>query len=192
VLAQGGPLGGGFSVALMPPLAEQPLHGQLPALQLLITSPDTTPAQADALGAAMEARSAILEEDVVEGIAIRRQVGTEVSGYAVSYGFDGDVFYLGSSPEAIGKGLAAGRDGGRLLDEAAYQVLLDRMPVDAFFTGYVHGKRLVDLIEANVPADAENVDNALFEAAAVFDGIGLSMSISPERVNGVLYLVSLD
>jgi hypothetical protein len=192
LLAEGGPLEGAFAAGLMPPQPGQPVLGELPALQILITSPDTTVTQADALGAAMEGRDAVLGDDVVEGVSIHRQVGTEMSGYAVAYGFDGDVFYLGSSPDAIGKGAAAQRDGTGMGNEAAYQVLLDAMPGNAFFTSYVQGGRLLEVLEANVPVGAENVANLAFEAAAAFDGIGLSLSISPERIEGVFYLVLLD
>ncbi|MBN1660412.1 MAG: hypothetical protein JXA93_18580 [Anaerolineae bacterium] len=191
LLAPGGPLSGAFALSITPPLPAQPLLGSVPSLQFLATSPDTDSAQAAALGVALKDSGAILGDSTVEGIAIHHQVGTAASGYALAYGFDGSTFYLGSSPEVIGLGLTAQRDGSGLVTQPAYQAFLQAVPNRAFYIGYVDGGHFLDLVQANTPAD-QGVDGSLFALASGFDGIGIGLALTPERLDGVLSLVILE
>ena len=196
LIAPGGPLSGSFAVAITPPLPGQPVLSDVPAFQFLATSPDTTGAQMEALRAAVESSGAVFGDDTVDGLAIRRLVGTEASGYAPAYGL-GDVsfyaagsFYADSSPEAIGQALAAQREGRGLVTQPAYQVFLQAVPDRAFYVGYIDGQHLLSLNQANTPAD-QPADDWLTMAGS-FDGLGLGVAVTPERVDGVLYLVILE
>ncbi|HSJ55621.1 MAG TPA: hypothetical protein VLC95_00470 [Anaerolineae bacterium] len=191
LVAPGGPLSGAFAAAITPPPPGQPVFSGVPALQFLATSPDTARLQADALEVAWQEAGGVLADGLVEGIPIRRQVGLEISGYSPAYGFDGGTFYLGSSPEAIAGGLAAQRENRGLVTQHAYQVFVDALPDEPFYVAYLNGEPFLELVGANVPAD-QDVDDSLYAMIGGLDGIGFGLALTPERLDGVIYLVILE
>jgi hypothetical protein len=188
LVAPGGPLSGAFAAAILPPLPAQPVFSGVPALQFLATSPDTARLQAEALEQALHSRGGVFAGDSVEGVPIRRQVGLEISGYAPAYGFDDGTFYLGSSPAAIGKGLVARREDNGLVAQPAYNVFRDALPEEAFYAAYLNGDSFLELLQANTP-DAQSVGEPTAAMLSAFDGIGFGLALTPERLDGVLYLV---
>lgn len=183
-----GPLTGDFALAITPPLPEQPISQGLPAGQLLILARDASEAQMANVRAAMEGRGAVFGpgEVEVEGVALQTQAGTEPSGYAISYGFDGDTLLFGSSPDVIGQGVTARREGKGLVTTQTFRAARAALPDDPSFVIYLNNGPLTSLLQANTTEEQyqERQEYLLLEA---FEAIGLGLRLTPDRLDGVLY-----
>jgi hypothetical protein len=188
LLGTAGPLTGDFALAIGPPLPDQPIVQDLPATQLLFLAPDADLGGLDNLRAAMEGRGGTFAPGEVEGIPVYSQVGTAASGYALSYGFDGDLLLLGSSPEAIGQALAARRSGQGLVESDAFQTVRQALPARSILSLYVDGPGLGALTQANM-TEQERENAGLSAFPDVFQAIGLGLEIEPERLDGVIYFL---
>jgi hypothetical protein len=185
LLSAEGPLTGEFALAITPPLPDQPVFGGLTAGQMLFLTRDASAAQMDSLRAAMESRGAIFGAEEVEGVTLQTQMGTRPSGYAFSYGFDGDTLLLGSSPDVIGQGLIAGREGTGLTSDPAFRTVMATLPDAASFVLYLNGERLVELIDVNAsPDQAPGVE---YELLSLFEAIGLGLQFESDRLDATVY-----
>jgi hypothetical protein len=191
LLTADGPLSGAFTLAVSPPLPDQSLVDNLPALQLLLVAPDASPAQAEGLHAAMEARGTVFGSDRVEGVDIQKQVGTAATGYALAYGFDGGRFHLGSSPQILAAAFAARRDGDGLADWAAFPAVAQDLPADPALAIFLNVPALFELARANLPGDEFQADEA-YQILSTFEAIGLGLRLRPDQADGVLYLYMPD
>ena len=180
-----GPLAGDFAWAILPPLPNQPVSQGLPAGQLLILGRSATETQAAAVQAAMESRGATFGPGEVEGVAVHTQAGTGLSGYAISYGFDGDTLLFGSSPDAIGQAVVARRDQRSLDLTENFQALLAALPGDSSLIIYLNDEPLTRLFKTNMTEEAyqKNAEYALLET---FESVGIGLRFTPERMDGVM------
>jgi len=188
MLAEGGLLEGALALAVLPPLADQPISEGIPALQLFLAAPDASRAQAEALQQTMEGRGAIFGTQEVEGVEVQAQVGTAASGYALAYAYEDGVLYLGSSLEAVGQGISSGRGDGGLSQTDAFQVVSAALPDKPTVAGYVQSGPLAELMQANMTAEEYADPLSVFGLFRLFDSIGLGLRFGPERLYGVLYL----
>jgi hypothetical protein len=181
-----GPLTGDFAMAITPPLPEQPISGDVPAMQLLILGHDVGEERMGSARAAMEARGATFGQEEVAGIALQTQVGTRPSGYAISYGFDGGSLLFGSSPEIVGKAVAARRAGGGLVADETFRAVQAALPTDPSLVFYLNYGLLSDLLRTNMTEEQyqQNRGSLLLEA---YDAVGLGLQLTPDEINGVLY-----
>jgi hypothetical protein len=184
--AAGGPLSGDFALAISPPLPDQPISQGLPAGQLLIVARGTSESQVAGLQAAMEGRGAVFGAREVEGASLQVQAGTAQSGYAVTYGFDGDVFLFGSSPDVVGQAIAAGRGREGLVATPTFQAAQVVLPPDPSFAAYFNCGPLVTLIKANKTEEQyrRTPENRLLES---FDAIAFGLDLAPDLLEGVIY-----
>jgi hypothetical protein len=189
LLEAGGPLSGDFALGITPPLPDQPIIEGLTAAQLLFLSRDADEAQADGIRAAMEDRGAIFGPVEVEGVPLQTQVGTELTGYAVSYGFDEDLLFLGSSPQVIGRGIAAWRAGGGLVELEAFRTV-QKLPGEATLFFYIGSDALTELMRANTTE--EELRNSFFLAVQAFEAIGLGLRLDSERLEGTAYFLMTE
>ena len=181
----GGSLAGGYAWAVLPPLPDQPVGQGLPAGQLLIVGRGATQTQAALVQAAMESRGAIFGPGEVEGVAVHTQVGTELSGYAITYGFDGDTLLFGSSPDAIGQALVARRDQHSLGLTEGFQALLAALPADSSLIIYLNGEPLTRLYQANTTEEAYETGLG-YVLLETFESVGAGLRFTPERMDGVM------
>jgi hypothetical protein len=182
-----GPLTGDFALALTPPLPDQPISQGVPAGQLLILARGTSEPQAAGVQAAMEGRGAVFGPEEVEGISLRTQAGTRPTGYAISYGFDGDTYLFGSSPNVIGRAVAAQREDEGLVTTEAFRATRAALPGDPSLFIYFNPGALTSLAQANMTAERyqNNLEYVLFEA---FDGIALGLRLPRDgQMGGVIY-----
>ena len=184
--AADGPLSGDFALSVTPPLPDQPISQGLPAGQLLILARGTSESQVADLQAAMERRGAVFGPREVEGARLQVQAGTAPSGYAVSYGFDGDVFLFGSSPDVVGQAIAAERRREGLVTMPTFQAAQAALPADSSFVAYFNCGPLVTLIKANRTEEQyqRTPENRLLES---FDAIAFGLDLAPDRFEGVIY-----
>ena len=187
LMAEGGLLEGTLALAVLPPLADQPIIGGIPALQLILAAPDASRAQAEALQQTMEGRGAVFGTQEVEGVEVQAQLGTAASGYALAYAYEDGILYLGSSLEAVDQGISGRGDGG-LSQTDAFQVVSAALPDEAAIAGYVQGGALTDLLQANMTAEEYADPLSIFGLFRLFESIGLGVRFEPERLYGVLYL----
>lgn len=183
-----GPLTGDFALSITPPLPGQPIVEGLTAAQLLFLTRDATLAQADGVRVAMEGRGATFTPGEVEGIDVRSQVGTALTGYAVSYGFDDGVFHLASSPEIIGQAVVARREGTGLVETEAFQKVLKALPDEPALVAYLQIQSLTDLVRANSTGDEYQAQGEML-ALEVFEAIGVGLRFEPGHLDGVLYFL---
>jgi len=184
----GGPLAGDFAIALTPPLPDQPISQGVPAGQLLVLAQGTSEAQVADLQAAMEGRGAVFGPREVEGVPLQTQLGTEASGYAVSFGFDGDAFLFGSSPEAVGQAVAARRGQG-LVTTDAFQTLQAALPdeITSFVT--INCGQWTRLVQANM-IEEQYQNSEAFVFLEAFDAIGIGLRFPPDgKIKGVAYFL---
>ena len=187
LLAGGGPLEGTLAVGILPPLAGQPIIEGVTAMQILIALPDAGPAEGEALQRAMESRGAIFGAQEVEGVEVQVQVGTAASGYAVTYGYEDGVLYLGSSSQVVGQGIAARRSDGGLAESAAFRRVGAALPDRPTMAAYVQMAALADLVRANT-TEEQYADLPEYRLLELFGAVGLGLRPEPERLSGVLYL----
>jgi hypothetical protein len=185
LLSAEGPLTGDFTLAITPPLPDQPVIGGLTAGQMLFLTRHASAAQMDSLRAAMESRGAIFGTEEVEGVTLQTQMGTRPSGYAISYGFDGDILLLGSSPDVIGQGLVAGREGTGLTSDPTFRAVMATLPDDASFVLYLNDGPLVELIDVN--ASPDQGPSVEYELLSLFEAIGLGLQFEPDRLDATVY-----
>jgi hypothetical protein len=181
-----GPLTGEFALGISSPLPDQPISKGLSALQVLILAQDASEARAAAVQAAMEGRGAVFGPSEVEGVALQSQVGTELSGYAVSYGFDDDILLFGSSPGIIGQAIAAGREDSGLISDPTFQAIMGTWPDDPSFVVYLNSRSLIDLAHANMSAE-QYQNSQEWRGFEVFEAIGLGLRLEPDRLEGAIY-----
>jgi len=181
----GGSLAGGYAWAVLPPLPDQPVGQGLLAAQLLIVGRGATQTQAALVQAAMESRGAIFGPGEVEGVAVHTQVGTELSGYAITYGFDDGTLLFGSSPDAVGQAVVAWHAQRGLNLTENFQALQAALPADSSLIIYLNGEPLTRLYQANTTEEAyeTNIEYALLEA---FESVGAGLRFTPQRMDGVM------
>jgi hypothetical protein len=185
LLSVEGPLTGEFALAITPPLPDQPVIGGLTAGQMLFLTQDASAAQMEGVRAVMESRGATFGTEKVEGVTLQTQMGTRPSGYAVSYGFDGDTLLLGSSPAVIGQGLVAGRERTGLTSDPSFRAVMATLPDDASFVLYLNGERLVELIDVNTSPDQDQ--GVEYEILSIFEAISLGLQFEPDRLDATIY-----
>ncbi|MCL7454452.1 MAG: DUF3352 domain-containing protein [Anaerolineae bacterium] len=196
LLGEGGPLMGPFALAVTPPLPAQPISQGLPALQALLASREVLPAQVERLAAALEGRGAVLDTADLTGMELRTQVGTQLSGYALSFGLDGGTLYMGSNPQIIEQAVVAGSEGSGLLSTAAFQAVLPQLPEGSFLLGYVSSQPLIELIQFNTDGEQDG-PSAVVQFLDAFDAMGIGLRLEsepaggagPGRVEGVAYFL---
>jgi hypothetical protein len=183
-----GPLSGDFVVAITPPLPDQPISQGLIAGQLLFLARGTSDAQMATLQTAMQNRGAVLSSRTVNGVELQTQVGAELTGYAISFGFDDNVFLLGTSPGIVDRSVSARRDGNGLPQDPVFQAVLAAMPQKPSFFFYVNRPSLTDLVKANMTEAEYNQNQSQeFLALEAFDAVALGLKFSPDRIDGVLF-----
>jgi len=181
----GSPLAGDYAWAVLPPLPDQPVGQGLLAAQLLIVGRGATQTQAALVQAAMESRGAIFGPGEVEGVPVHTQAGTGLSGYAITYGFDGDTLLFGSSPDAIGQAVVA-RHAQRSLDLTEnFQAFLAALSGDSSLIIYLNDEPLTRLYQANTTEVAyeTNIENPILET---FESVGIGLRFTPQRMDGVM------
>jgi hypothetical protein len=188
LLASEGPLTGDFAVGVTPPLPDQPISEGLTAAQLLILARDATQAQADGVRAAMENRGAVFGAGEFEGVVIQTQVGTAATGYAISYGFDDQVLYLGSSPDVIGQGIVAQREGDGAIKTEAFQKVLKALPDEPTLVAYLHTGLLTEVVAANVTEEEFKAQGELLLLQS-FEALGVGLRLEPGGMDGVIYFL---
>jgi hypothetical protein len=182
-----GPLTGDFALAVTPPLPAQPIIQGLPAGQLLILAHGTSEAQVAGVQAAMEGRGAVFGPREAEGVPLQTQVGTELTGYAISYGFDGDTFLFGSSPAVVGQAVAASREHRGLVTTAAFRAARRVLPDAPSLVVYLNCGAMTRLGQANMTDEQyqQNIEYRLLES---FEAIVLGLQLpSNGQVGGVIY-----
>jgi hypothetical protein len=181
-----GPLRSDFAVAISPPLPGQPISQGVPAGQLLILAHGTSQAQMADVQAAMESRGAVFGPGEVSGVALQTQVGTELSGYAIAYGFADDTLLFGSSPGIIGQGVAAQREDKGLVTTPCFRAMLAALPEDPSLLFYLNTRLLSSLLQTNMTE--EQYQRPEYLLLELFEAIGLGLRLRPDRLDGVLYL----
>jgi hypothetical protein len=181
-----GPLTGRFALGVTPPLPDQPISQGIIAGQVLALARDATEAQMRGMRAAMEGRGALFRPTEVAGVSLQTQVGTELSGYAIAYGADGEFLYIGSSPDIIGRGIEARRDGGGMVDTAAFRSVAQALPDDPILVFFMHNESMLDLQRANTPTGEAQGDLAFLEP---FEAMGLGLRLDEERLQGAIYFL---
>jgi hypothetical protein len=170
-----GPLTGEFALAITPPLPDQPVIGGLTAGQMLFLTWEASAAQMDGFRAAMESRGAIFGTEEVEGVTLQTQMGTRPSGYAISYGFDGD----------IGLGLISGREETGLTSDPTFRAVMATLPDDSSFVFYLNSGPLVELIDVNTPPYQSQ--GAEYQLLSLFEAIGLGLQFEPDQLEATIH-----
>jgi hypothetical protein len=188
LMGEEGPLTGAFCLAVTPPLPGQPIIEGLPALQVLFAAQGTSQEQVDGVRAAMEGRGASFGPAAASGLDLQVQAGTGVSGYAISYGFDGDTLLLGTSPEIIGRWADARRANDGLPSSEAFQAVTRALPPDPSIFLYMDAAAMKSVLQANMTAEQyEQQNQQVGVLLEVFDAIGLGLRMSPDMIDGALY-----
>jgi len=171
---------------------EEVLQGQHTVVAEL--SPEDSGRLLHEVRARMEERGAVFGSREVEGVALQTQVGTELTGYAISYGleqsagFDDGTLLFGTSPNVIAQGASARRAGSGLVTRDAFRDALETLPADPALVAYADAGLVTTLVKANVGDDEyrQRSDYVLFEA---FDAFALGLRFTPDgRVDGTAYL----
>jgi hypothetical protein len=187
-----GPLTGDFAVAITPPLLHQPIVQDVPAGQLLVLGRDVSQAQMADVQAAMESRGAVFGLREVEGVALQTQAGTELSGYAISYGFDGDTLLFGSSPDIIGQAVTARREAKGLVTIETFQSFLQVLPAAPSLVIYCNGEPMTRLAQANMTEDQYQHQHLEYHLFEVFEAVGIGLRLAPDGIDGVAYFFLPD
>jgi hypothetical protein len=186
-----GPLTGDFALGITPPLPEQPIIEGLTAAQLLFLAPEATEPQMAAVQAAMDGRGAVFGTSETEGAILQTQTGTGLSGYAVSYGFEDGILYLGTSPDIIGQGIAARRDKQGLVNTDPFRAVAQKMPEESSLLFFLRGESLSELGWANM-AEEEYQRSGIPLFTDPFDGIGLGLWLEDDAFQGTIYFLTAD
>ena len=195
LLSAEGPLQNGFALAVRPPWPDQPVIQGLPALHALLVSKDVAQAQVEKLAVAMEGRGAVLGTTDLVGMELRTQVGTQLSGYTLSFGLDGDTLFMASSPEVIRQAIDDRREGSSLVSTGPFQAIVSRLPGDPFLLAYVDSQRLIELAQANTDGGQDGA-NEMVQFLDLFDAMGVGLRLQSEQgdagpgwVEGVCYFL---
>jgi hypothetical protein len=196
LLGEDGPLAGPFALAVMPPWPDQPVIQGLPAFQALLLSREVTPGHVERLAAALEERGTVLGTADVTGMEFRTQAGTQLSGYALSFGLDGGTLSVATSPQAIRQAMDAGREGTSLVRAGAFQAILSRLPVDPFLLVYIDSQRFIELVRAN-PGGGQEGSTEEIQFLELFEAMGVGLRLSSDqdgdatldRVEGVVHFL---
>jgi hypothetical protein len=181
-----GPLTGDFALAITPPLPSQPVIQGLPAGQLLIAAHGASEEQMAQIQATMEDRGAVFGPGEIEGVTLQTQAGTELAGYAISYGFDGETLLFGSSPDVIGQAVAARREDKGLVRTPTFQAFLETVPDSPALIFYYNTGPLTRLAQTNMTEKA--YQGSICHILEVFEAVGLSLQFAPDGwVDGVVY-----
>lgn len=183
---EAGPLTGDFAVAITPPLPQQPISRDFPALQWLILGRDVREEAMPGVRTAMEGRGAVFGLEEINGISLQTQVGTRPSGYAISYGFLDDILFLGSSPEIIGRALDAQRQGDGLIMTPTFRAVLAALPDDPSLLIYLNNGALARLAQANM-TEEQYQKNQEFRGLEAFEAIAAGLRFAPDRIDGAVY-----
>jgi hypothetical protein len=186
-----GPLSGDFALALTPPLPDQPISQGVAAGQVLFMARDASQAQMDALQIAMEGRGAVLSPQRVDDLQVQTQVGTEPTGYAISFGFDDDQFLLGTSPGIIDQSVSARRNNKGLVRDGTFCAVLNNMSHSPSFFAYLNRPSLTEMAKANM-SEGQYEQNEELYALEAFDGIGLGLNLDANEIDGTLYFYIRD
>jgi hypothetical protein len=181
-----GPLTGEFSLGFTPPLADQPISQGVAAFQILLLTRDAAVAQMAGVQAAMKERGAVFGPQVVEGVGVQTQVGTKLSGYAITYGFDGETLLLGTSPDIVGQAVLAGQNTRGLVEDSAFQAVMGKLPEHASLVAYLNRDPLQAMARANM-AETQYRSLPEWQLPTIFDAIGLGLEFRREELDGVLY-----
>jgi hypothetical protein len=183
----GGPLTGDFALAITPPLPGQPISQGLPAGQLLILGPGAPQARVAEVQAAIEDRGAVFGPGEVGGVPLQVQAGTELTGYAIAYGFDDDILLFGSSPTVIGQGIAARRKGNGLAADATYRAALAILPDAPTFVVYIDTQLLTSTARTNMTEEQYQSSEEIVGLEA-FEAIALGVQLKSDgAIDGVTY-----
>lgn len=188
LLSADGPLVDHFALAITPPLPDQPISQGLAAAQLLFLARGATRAQVEGVRTAMEGRGATFGSQEVEGVPLQILVGTAPTGYAISYGFDGDLFLFGSSPGVVAWSVIANREGQGLVETEPFRTVLDTLPDEPVFVAYLNRPSLTETVRANL-IEEHYQGSQEFLILEPFEAIGLGLRFQPDRLDGVIYFL---
>lgn len=181
-----GPLTGDFALAITPPLPSQPVIQGLPAGQLLIAARGASKEQMARIQATMEDRGVVFGPGEIEGVTLQTQAGTELAGYAISYGFDGETLLFGSSPDVIGQAVAVRREDKGLVRTPTFQAFLETIPDSPALIFYYNTGPLTRLAQTNMTE--KGYQNSIYHILEVFEAVGLSLQFAADGwVDGVAY-----
>ena len=136
----------------------------------------------------MEQRGAVFGAGEVEGVVIQTQVGTAATGYAVSYGFDGNLLYFASSPSVIGQGIVAQRQGDGAINTEAFQKVLKVLPDEPALVAILHTGLLTDLAAANTTEEEFEAQGELLLLQS-FEALGAGLRVESGGMDGVIYFL---
>jgi hypothetical protein len=182
-----GPLTGDLALAITPPLPDQPVSKGLAAAQLLLLTQDASKTQVAKVRMAMVGRGAVFGPDEVENVYLQTQVGTGPSGYAISFGFDDDTLYFGSSPDIIGQALVAQREDSGLITTDPFETVLEALPGKPQFAVYLDSESLSKLAWANMTE--QEYERSGLQMTEVFEAMGLGLQLEPDRLDGTIYFL---
>lgn len=185
----GGPLGGELALAVTPPLPDQPVSRGIGAFQALILAHGTSPEQMDGFRTAMEGRGAVFGA-VQAGVPVQVEAGTRVSGYALTYGFDGDTLLLGTSPTIVRRGVAAARARYGLAQTEAFRAVSQAWPAGSTLGVYLDIGQMNALNEANTSAGAYEIMGV--SGLDAFRAIGVGLRLRTDGLEGVMVLLLSD
>ena len=188
LLVAGGPLAGDFALGITPPLPAQPISQRVPALQAIFVAHGATPAQMDGVQAAMQERGASFGAAEVEGATVHTQLGAGASGFALSYGFQDDALFLGSSPGVVGQALLAQREGIGLVSSDAFRVVRANLLDTYSFLFFIDTPTLIETVGANM-SEAQLEQDQVWSTLQAFKAIGLGLRLGSERLEGTAYLL---
>ena len=188
LFAAGGPLAGDLALSVTPPLSTQAISRGVPALQAIFMARGATPAHMDGVQAAMQERGVSFGAAEVEGVTLHIQLGTGASGFALSYGFQDNVLFLGSSPDVVGQALLAQREGNGLVTSDAFRVVRANLPDTSSFLFFIDVPTLVKTAETNM-SEAQLEQDGVWSTLQVFEAIGLGLRLESQRLEGAAYLL---
>jgi hypothetical protein len=135
----------------------------------------------------MESRGAVFGPREAEGVPLQTQVGTELTGYAISYGFDDDTFLFGSSPGVIGQAVAASREHSGLVTTAAFRAARRVLPDAPAFVVYLNCGAMIRLAQANM-TDEQYQMSLEYRLLESFEAIVLGLQLPTNgQMDGVIY-----
>jgi hypothetical protein len=185
-----------FAVAVFPPTSGQPVIQGLPTLQALVVGGGVAPAQVEQLAATLEGRGAVLGTADAGGLEVHTQLGTRASGYALAFGLEGDILYMGTSPQIIGQAHVASREGAGLASTEAFQIVSGELVNDPFLVLYIGGQPYLEQLLLHA-FGAQSGAGVTEQPLTAFEAIGVALRLEPgssdgdgpARVEGVAYFL---
>jgi len=188
LLDAGGPLTSDFALSITPPLSTQAISRGVPALQAIFLADGATLAQMDRVQAAMQGRGVSFGAAEVEGVTLHIQLGTGASGFALSYGFQDDALFLGSSPDVVGQALLAQREKNGLVTSDAFRAVRANLPDTSSFLFFIDVPTLIETAETNM-SEAQLEQDEVWSILQAFEAIGLGLRLESERLEGAACLL---